>query len=178
MRSSKPVTCFPVTIAVHKLDVFLAKVELQFHQGRVFDQGFPKGIDLVAKAPSKLLYRQLVSAGVLGIDEVTYGLSLREVSLAVQKGALGEFTGQRRATPGIDQALHEPLSDERAAVDVAFHDVFPSKALRAAEREQEGFVEGLVAVVQHPQCSAAGLYNLGVGHGLQGVDHRPSFGVH
>ena len=89
MRSSKLGDVLSVTIAVCKLDVFLAKIELQLHQGSVFDQGFPKGIDLVAKAPSKLLHRQLVSAGVLGIDEVAYGLSLGEVALAVQERRAG-----------------------------------------------------------------------------------------
>ena len=37
-----------VTIAVCKLDVFLAEVELQFHEGRVLDEGFSESaIDLV-----------------------------------------------------------------------------------------------------------------------------------
>ena len=177
MRSSKPVTCFPVTIAVYKLHVFLAKVKLQFHQGRVFDQGLAKGIDLIAKAATELLDGQLMGTGVFGIDEVANGLGLGEVSFAVQKGALGEFSGQRRATTGIDQALHEPLSNERAAVNVAFHNVFPSKALRAAEREQQGFIEGLLTVVQNSQRCAAGLTSFEFAT-AQGVDHRPSFGVH
>ena len=166
---------FPITIAVHKLHVFLAKVKFQFHQGRVFDQGLAKGIDFIAKTATELLDGQLMGTGMFGINEVANGLGLGKVSFAVQKGALGEFSGQRRATTGIDQTLHQPLSNERAAVNVAFYNVFPSKALRAAEREQQGFIEGLLTIVQNSQRCAAGLTSFEFAS-AQGVDNRPSLG--
>ena len=137
--------------------------------------GLPKGIDLVAKAPSELLYRQLVSAGMFRIDEVANGLSLSEVSFAMQKGPLREFAGQCRATSSIDKALHEPLCDEGAAVDVAFHNVFACEALGTETGEQQGFIEGLVSIKEDPQCCAS-WWTTFESALAQPVDHGPGLG--
>ncbi len=166
---------FPITIAVHKLHVFLAKVEFQFHQGGVFDQGLAKGVDLIAEPAAELLDGQLMGTGMFGIDEVANGLGLGKVSFAVQKGALGEFSGQRRAATGIDQTLHQPLSDERAAVNVAFYNVFPGKLFGPRKGQEQGFIEGLSPSYRMPQA-ARGRAQLLRACPAQAVDHGQAWG--
>ena len=156
MRSSKIGHVAPVTVAVGKLHVLFGEIELQLHQGGVLDEGLAKGVDLFAEPSAQLLQGESVGTGVIGFDEVADGFRLGQVAFAVQEGALGEFAGQSGPASGIDQALHEALGDERAAVNVALDHIFAGKTARPSKGQEQGFVQGPVSIVKVPQEGAAG----------------------
>ena len=78
--------------------------------------------------------------GVIGIDQVANGFSLGEVALCHEERRVWVNSPASGRHPGIDQALHEALGDERAAVNVTFHHIF-SRKLAALRRAEEGFIK-------------------------------------
>ena len=49
--------------------------------------------------------------GITGGNEVGHGLSLREVHLAVEEGALGELPGASQTAASLDEELQDALED-------------------------------------------------------------------
>ena len=93
-----------VPVAVGKFHIFLAEVQFELHQGRVFDEGITEALDFPAEPATELLQGQAMGPGMVGVDEVSDGLGLGQVALAVEERALGEFTRKGRPAAGRSAA--------------------------------------------------------------------------
>ena len=79
--------------AVGELDVLLAEVQLQLHEGDDVQHLGAHLLELRGIAAAQLLQGNVVGGPVLGGDQVGDGLGLGQVHPAVQEGPFGKLTG-------------------------------------------------------------------------------------
>ena len=134
-------------IAVSELDILLGKIELQFQEAGESDERFSKGVDFLGEAAAELVQGEAMGACVLRGNQVRHGFRLGEVETAVQEGALGEFTGTRLPTAGLNEGAHDFLLNERGTVDVELNGVFSGVGLGAAHHQSESFIQGVAGCI-------------------------------
>ena len=83
---------FPELGAVGKLHVFLAEIQLQFHQRSDVQELFPHFGEFVAEASFELFEGNLVCSAGAGRHQVGNGFGLGEVHFAVQESTLRKLT--------------------------------------------------------------------------------------
>ena len=83
----------------------------------------------------------------LGIDEIGKALDLRQIQLAVVKGAAGELAGLGETAPGLppEHGQHA-FDDGRAAVQVEFGHVLARLGARRGEPQHQRLVERLACL--------------------------------
>src|SRR6202021_3455427 len=79
--------------------------------------------------------------GGAGVDEIGNRFGLRDVDLAVQEGAFAEFSGTRHAAAEFEQALHQQIDDEYAAVALYLQDMFAGVGRGCREVQGDAFVD-------------------------------------
>ena len=98
--------------AVGKLQfLVVGEVEFEFEQGGEVEEAFAEVGEAVGDAAPHLLHGYPMLRGITGGYEVSHGLSLREVHLAVEEGALGELPGASQTAASLDEELQDALED-------------------------------------------------------------------
>ena len=98
-------------IAVCKLHVFVAEVELELHQGNYMQHLVPHLLEFPGESSFQLVDGNAVGCCVLGCNQVGDGLCLGEVHLSVHKCAAGEFPRFGSPGSGSNQHLHDCVGD-------------------------------------------------------------------
>ena len=75
------------------------------------------------------------------IDQIGDRFGLRQIHLAVEKGAAAEFAGFGQPGAEVEAAGEQHLHDDRAAVALQFEDVFAGKRMRIREKQQNSAVD-------------------------------------
>ena len=99
----------------------------------------------------------------IGIDQIQQRLGLNQIELAVLHCPTGERAGLRRPrTRYPPDLIQQPLHDCAPAVDVEFHDVFPSETRRRGKPQHQRRIDrAAIPAGQRPQ------------HGLARFRQRP-----
>ena len=78
-----------------------------------------------------------------GIDQIGDGLGLRDVHLAVQECAFGEFAGPRPQAAEFQQALEHEIEDERAAMALQLEDGLTGVGSGRRKVQRQSPIDGL-----------------------------------
>ena len=95
--------------AVGKLDILLGEVEFKFKEACEVEQLFPKLLEFLCIASTKLADSETMLCRCYGIDEVGDSFGLGEVETAIKEGALGEFSRLCQSCTFIDEGLQQRL---------------------------------------------------------------------
>ena len=99
------------------------------------------GIDAAQKRAAELPRRVRGRLRRLGVYEVDDGFGLRQVELAVQKGAFGEFPRQSLPRAGGKQGLQPGREHRGRAVALQLHGILPGVAVRRAGIDGQRLVD-------------------------------------
>ena len=104
--------------------VFLGEIYVSLDFGLDLEKGVGKVEDAAAEFTVKLTTGGTEGALRAGTDEVSNGLGLGEVELAVGESGAGEFAGFRRSAATGKEVIEDTLDDEGIAVAGDFEEVF------------------------------------------------------
>ena len=105
-------------------DVFLRKIDCGFHMRQHFDQLCADGSDLRTKPSFQLLIGGAKREIALGADQIHDRFGLRQIHLAVQEGALGEFARSRRACASMEAGLENARRHKDSTVAADLDQIF------------------------------------------------------
>src|SRR6185312_5151695 len=92
-----------------------------------------------------------------GVDEIRDRLSLGEVQLVVEEGALSEFTRQRAARTELRDPGDQCFEYQGSSMTVQFEDVLAGVGVRSGEEERQAGIDRLLRVIEEAgEARAAG----------------------
>ena len=103
-----------------------------------------------------MVHGQAVCRTALRGNQVGYGLGLRQVHLAIQKGALCKFAGSSHAATLRQQQLQNRLLNVERPVTGNFDHVFARKRMWRAEFCYQHLVNRVVAIAYLPETHRVG----------------------
>ncbi|MPM97681.1 hypothetical protein SDC9_144858 [bioreactor metagenome] len=109
--------------------------------------------DRAAEAAGELPGRHPESAVAAGADQIADRLGLRQVELAVDEGAQGEFAGLGAPRPAGQHRRHGPAHRHHAAVAMEFDDILAGVARRSRHVDRQ---RGFAGIADAPKAHPAG----------------------
>jgi len=94
-------------VLLEKVEFFVGEIEGRLHQRTQFDDGIQQRFHARRKRTLQRAKRALRRLRRGRIDQIGNAFGLRQVKLVVQKRALGEFSGTRRARTELKAALED-----------------------------------------------------------------------
>ena len=88
-------------------------------------------------------------------DQIGHGFGLRDVHLAVQKGALAELARPRHPATELERPLQQQIHHQRAAVPLQFQDVLTGERCGAGKYTGEALIDAIAASVEKIRASRA-----------------------
>ena len=130
--------------AVRKLQLLVVrKIQLQFYQRSEMQQAFAQRRQLRGYRSAQLTQRQIFLRLALRCNEVSDGLRLRQVHLAVEERSAGELAGFSSLATCVDEPSQKLLLDIETAVTSYLHSVLTRKRTRRAKYRTEHLVQHL-----------------------------------
>ena len=121
---------------------FFGEVDGGFDQRRRVEESGTPWAGRLAHRSRELPLRMTALPLGFGVDEIGQPFQLRQVHLAVGKGAAREFARLGRTQPGLGRERGEHRSDHgRAAVQLEFDGVLADLAARGLEKQHDGMVQ-------------------------------------
>ena len=140
-----------------EVDFFFGEVQRGFGEHAQLDQPLQQGLDARGEGACQRAAGATGGGGGAGVDQVGHGFGLRQVELAVQKGAFGEFAGPRQPQAGqqffsrLQAARQQQLQHDGAAMGLQLQHVFAGVGVRRGEKERQSVVDGAAVCVQKRQ---------------------------
>jgi hypothetical protein len=84
----------------------------------------------------------------LGLNQICYGFGLVQGELAIQIGSESEFPRSGHPRAFLHTQLQSPAENIQATVTGDLYHFFPGIGVRGGEMEEEGLIQGAIAVVE------------------------------
>ncbi len=135
-----------------KIDLFIREVDGRFHIDAQADQALHQLLDFVGELPLQGVHG--TAGGLLagGFDEVGDGFGLGQIQLVIHEGALAELAGAGRAQPlDLQDAAHQHVHDDRAAVALQLQHVFAGEAVGGLEQQGDALIQHFALLIPERQ---------------------------
>ncbi|MNM99146.1 hypothetical protein D3C81_1116970 [compost metagenome] len=129
-----------------EVDLFLGEIDGRFDVHAQLDELVGQAVHPPGEFALQRTQRVACGLGGAGFDKVGDGLSLGEIELVVEEGALAELAWTGLACTQLEAALQQHVHHHRTAMSLQFEHVFAGEGVGAGEEQQQALVD-LLAVV-------------------------------
>ena len=126
----------PQSAVREKIDLLLREIERGLHIHAQINQRFGDALHHDGELALQRAHGSARRDARAGVDEICYGLGLRQIELVVQERALRELAGQSAPRAELHGARDERLLHDGAAVPLQFEHVLAG--IRVRRRKKEG----------------------------------------
>ena len=126
-----------------EIDFFLGKIERGFEPRAHAHDRIEQRLHAIGKFALETSHRGACASFAAAGDQIGDRFGLRQIELAVEKCAFGEFAGPRRTSAESERATQKLVEHDRTSVRMKFDDILAGERPRRREVNGETAIERL-----------------------------------
>ena len=126
----------------------VGEVEFEFEQRSEMQQAVAQGLDTFRYATTQLTERQVFLSTRLRGNQVSHGLSTRQIHLTVEKRPLGKLTRTRHTATRLYEPSEHLLLDIQTTVASDLHRILARITVRNTKDRYQHLIQHLILAAQ------------------------------